>query len=529
MHCSPAGTLRSRSWTSWVALCALVSSSVASAQDTVVIGSKNFTESRILGEVMALLIEEHTDLQVEHRSELGGTLVCFAALEAAEIDLYPEYTGTGWSAILKKEETITDALSTYLQVEDEFRRRYDLEWLQPFGFNNTYALAMDAQRAEALGVRTISDLARHASDLHAGFSHEFLERADGYAGLAPFYGLEFGKVNGMEHALAYEALAAKQIDLTDAYSTDGKLRRFGLTVLQDDLGFFPPYNAAAVVRGEFLRRHPELRKALQRAAFRISDGDMLQLNYEVEVEGRGFRDAARAFLAEKGLLEGSVESSATEDVSFFVFFAKRWRETLRLTLEHLQLTAIAVLLSALFAIPLGIWITGNSLARRISLGIAGVLQTIPSLALLAVMIAVPGLGLSVRSAIVALFLYALLPILRNTFAGLDDVDPDLIDAAKGMGLTRRQILLEIQLPLATRTIMAGIRTATVISIGVATLAAFIGAGGLGQPIVTGLYLNDSRLIFSGALPAAVLALLADLDLARVERRLVPRGLQSQDA
>ncbi|MFT7667588.1 MAG: osmoprotectant transport system permease protein [Planctomycetota bacterium] len=493
------------------------------AQEQVVIGSKNFTESRILGELMALLIEEHTALEVEHRSGLGGTLVCFAALEAGEIDVYPEYTGTGWSAILKREGGIGDSLSTFLQVEEEFRSRYGIEWLQPFGLNNTYALAMNAERATELGVRSISDLIPHASKLRAGFSHEFVERSDGYAGLSPFYGLKLGKVNGMEHGLAYEAMAAGEIDLIDAYSTDGKLLRYSLTVLADDRGFFPPYNAAPIVRAEALSRYPKLRATLQRAAFQISDEEMTTLNYEVEVDRREFRDVARDFLNSKGLIAKSLESQGTVEQSLVGYFASRWSETLRLVVEHLQLTIISVLLAALFAIPLGIWITTNSVARRLSLGLASIMQTVPSLALLAMMIAVPGLGLSVRSAIVALFLYAILPILRNTCAGIEAVDPDLVDAAKGMGLSRLQVLLKIQLPLATRTIMAGIRTATVISIGVATLAAFIGAGGLGEPIVTGLYLNDSRLILSGAVPAAILALFADFMLSRIERYLAVRG------
>ena len=177
------------------------------------------------------------------------------------------------------------------------------------------------------------------------------------------------------------------------------------------------------------------------------------------------------------------------------------------------------------AVPLGIYITRRPWAGRIALGGAGALQTVPSLALLALLIAVPGLGLTTRSAVTALTLYALLPILRNTFTGLREVAPDLVDAARGMGLTERQTLLRIQLPMATRTIMAGIRTATVITVGFATLAAFIGAGGLGEPIVTGLYLNDIRLILTGALPAALLALVADGLLGVVERRWTPAGLR----
>jgi osmoprotectant transport system permease protein len=332
----------------------------------------------------------------------------------------------------------------------------------------------------------------------------------------------------MEHALAYEALAASAIDIVDAYSTDGKLLRYDLHILADDRGFFPPYHAAPIVRGALLRAHPEVREVLERLAYRLPDTTMIRLNYQVEVEGRGFDDVARAFLVGEGLLDPGSRApgiGADRTMAFIPFFIARWRTTLGLIGEHLVLTFASVLLAAAFAIPLGIWITRHRIAERISLGAAGIVQTIPSLALLAVMIAVPGLGLSVRSAIAALFLYALLPILRNTFAGLRDVDPSLIDAARGMGLTERQILLRIQLPIATRTVMAGLRTSTVISIGVATLAAFIGAGGLGEPIVTGLYLNDTNLILAGAVPAALLALAADFMLGRLERRLTPRGLR----
>jgi osmoprotectant transport system permease protein len=255
---------------------------------------------------------------------------------------------------------------------------------------------------------------------------------------------------------------------------------------------------------------------------------MIELNYAVEEGGRGFGEVAREFLVAEGLLDPGatgLDDGTGHRTGFLSFFAGRWRETLRLGWQHLQLTVAAVLLAVLVAVPLGIAITRSPAGERLALGTAGVVQTIPSLALLAFMIAVPGLGLSIRSAIVALFLYAVLPILRNTNTALRGTDPDLLDAAMGLGLTPRQILFRVQLPLASRTIMAGVRTAAVISIGVATLAAFIGAGGLGEPIVTGLYLNDTRLILSGALPAALLALLADAVLGRLEVTLTPRALR----
>jgi osmoprotectant transport system permease protein len=500
----------------------------AAPQDApVVIGSKNFTESRILGEMLALLIEAQTGLPVEHRSSLGGTLVCFAALQSGEIDLYPEYTGTAWSIVLKEPGRISDPLRTFLDVQTRYRDRYGIEWLRPFGFNNTYALAMREDRAEALGVRSISDVLPHASSLRAGFSIEFMNREDGWPGLGPFYGLELGEVRALEHGLAYEAIADGAIDLVDAYSTDGKLLRYSLRVLDDDRGFFPPYTAAPIVRADTLGTHPELREVLDQLAFRIADDAMTRLNYEVEEGGRGFNEVARQFLVSEGLLDESAQLRTDGTAgrgSFLSFLASRWRDTLRLGWQHIQLTLAAVALAVLLAVPLGIVVGRSRLGERIALGAAGAIQTIPSLALLAFMIAIPGLGLSARSAIVALFLYAVLPILRNTHTGLRNVDPELIDAAKGIGLTDRQVLFRVRLPLATRTIMAGIRTATVISIGVATLAAFIGAGGLGEPIVTGLYLNDTWLILSGAIPAALLALAVDHGLGRVERWLTPKGV-----
>ena len=498
--------------------------SAAGQDDPIVVGSKNFTESRVLGELMALSIEAHTDLAVELRADLGGTAVCFGALRAGEIDVYAEYTGTAWAVVLGETGRIRDSLQTFLEVQARCRERFDVEWLAPFGFDNTYALAMRAERAAELGLERISDLAPLAGQLGAGFSIEFMNRADGWPGLAEHYGLELESARAMEHALAYEALVGGSIDLVDAYATDAKLERYGLRVLADDRDFFPPYDAAPLVRGAALREHPELRAALERLAFRLPSERMRELNYQVEVEGLSFRAAARGFLDAEGLLGGALLGADAPGE------ARRGRlgTTLALAWEHVQLTALAVLLAAAFAIPLGVLMARHRWLERLSLGAAAVVQTIPSLALLAFLIAVPWLGLSLRSAIAALFLYAVLPILRNTHAGLRQVDPDLIEAARGMGLTERQILVRIRLPLATRTIMAGLRTATVITIGVATLAAFIGAGGLGEPIVTGLYLNDARLILWGAVPAALLALAADALLAALERRLTPRGLRRSE-
>ncbi|MFT5050867.1 MAG: osmoprotectant transport system permease protein [Chlamydiales bacterium] len=502
-------------------LCAGLSSAAPQTEQTFVIGSKNFTESRLLGELIVLMLEEHTDLNVEHRAGLGGTLVCHEALLTGELDLYPDYTGTGWAVVLKEPERVTDPLRTFLHVQAEYRERFDVEWLQPFGFDNTYAIAVDRDFAARLGLERISDLVEVEEPIRAGLGIEFVNREDGYPGLSSYYGLELSDVRVIEHGLAYDAIASGAVDLIDAYSTDGKLLSHDLKVLEDDRAFFPPYHAAALIRGESLRAHPEVAEVLARLAFRIPDDEMIALNHAVDVERRGFREVAREFLVGHGLLAETDEARVASDVTRL-----SPSELGQLIVEHLRLTFLAVLLAAALAIPLGIHVSRRAHLRRLTLACASVMQTVPSLALLALLIAVPGLGLTERSAILALFLYALLPILRNTVTGLAEVDPSLIDAARGMGLTPAQILLRIQLPLATRTIMAGVRTATVISIGVATLAAFIGAGGLGEPILTGLYLNDTRLILFGAIPAALLALLVDAALAQVESRLVPRGLRS---
>jgi len=509
---------------------AMLCAGVAHAEDdkTIVIGSKNFTESRLLAEMMAQLIEAKLDITVERRPNLGGTIVAFTALKTGEIDMYPEYTGTAWAVQLGYEERVSDPLRVFLTVSREFDAKWNLRWLPPFGFNNSYAIAMSEEAAERLGVTRVSELVEHQETLRAGVSHEFLERADGFPGLAKLYGLTVADLKGMEHGLAYEAIRTGKIDIVDAYTTDGKLLRYKIRLLEDDKRYFPPYDAAPVVRLDTLERHPELEPLLLQLAFTLDDAEMRKLNYRVEEEGGAFERVAHDHLVQEGLL-GAKAGSAMEpalpsDVGFAGYMWSRRAATADLIAEHLWLTLVAVLLAILVSVPMGVLLTRFPPLASPVLGAAGVIQTLPSLALLAFMIPVPGLGLGARSAIAALFLYALLPIVRNTYTGIKEVQPDLLEAAEGMGLTRNQTLRLVELPLATRTIMAGIRTSTVISVGVATLAAFIGAGGLGDPIVTGLQLNDTRLILSGAVPAAALALFVDFALGRLELALSPKGV-----
>ncbi|MBK04424.1 MAG: amino acid ABC transporter permease [Deltaproteobacteria bacterium] len=491
----------------------------------IAIGSKNFTENRLLAEIMAQLIEAHTDIKVKRKPNLGGTLVVFKALRSKHIDIYPEYTGTGWSIQLRKKTKVRDGLQAYSTVSFAFRRKFGLRWLSPFGFNNSYALAMSEKKANKLNIKSISDLLPHAKTLRVGVSHEFLKREDGYIGLSKFYGLKLSNIRGMEHGLAYEALRSGRIDVVDTWTTDGKLSKFKVRMLRDDRHFFPPYDAAPLVREDTLKKYPKLSPLLNKLAFRLPDKKMQQLNAKVE-NGGSFAKVAQDFLRSEKLLGKGVKvivDNGARKKGFLTFIVARRAETMKLVGQHLYLTFVAVLLAILFSVPLGIFLTRYESLSSLIMNVVGVIQTIPSLALLAFMIPIPGLGLGARSAIMALFLYALLPIVRNTYTGIKSIDPNLIEAARAIGLKDMQILWLVELPLATRTIMAGIRTATVISIGVATLAAFVGAGGLGDPIVTGLQLNDTNLILSGAVPAACLAIIGDALFGLLEKKLAPRG------
>ena len=342
---------------------------------TVVVGSKQFTEGRLLSEILAQLLEARTDLRVVRRMDLGGSRVVFSALQAGEIDLYPEYTGTGLLEILGEPRS-GGAEETWRAVREGFLQRYDLVWLEPLGFNNAFALVVTGEKARELGLRTISDLKAHPS-LRYGISLEFLERADGWNPLLEAYGFPKAglTVRGLQHGLAYEALTAGQIDVTNAYTTDGKLERYGLVTLQDDLGFFPPYHAAPVIRGEVLRAHPEVGQALSLLAGRLTDAQMQHLNHRVEERKESFEAVAADLLQSLGLVE---ESRPNKDRgragNFLQYLAAHPQETLALVRQHLALTGLAVLLACLVGIPLGIGITRWTPAAPPVLAVAGVIR-----------------------------------------------------------------------------------------------------------------------------------------------------------
>ncbi|MCC5885772.1 MAG: ABC transporter permease subunit [Gammaproteobacteria bacterium] len=501
---SDRASARGRRWTRqvlpWCVASLLMLALSASAERTLVVGSKNFTESYLLGEIMAQRLEGK-GWRVTRRFGLGGTLICYEALVSGEIDLYVEYTGTITEVILAGDVAPErDALKAPLA-------EIGLLPLPELGFDNTYAVVLTADRAAELGVTRLSQLA-DLPTLRVAFSHEFLRRQDGWPGLRERYGLRQRPV-GIEHGLSYQALLRGSIDATDAYSTDGDLERYGLVTLQDDRAFFPRYAALPLARDDL----PEgARAVLADLAGRIDDERMRRLNAEVVVGQRSFAAVAADFLAAEGF-DASPVASAT------------WRdELLANTVRHLQLTLIALGLAVLLGLPLGVLVHRSRRASRVVLYAAGLLQTIPSIALLALMIPVFGIG--VLPAIAALLLYSLLPILRATVTALVSVDPLLRRVAVGMGLTDFQQVRHLLLPLALPNVLAGVRTAAVISIGTATLAAFVGAGGLGQPIVTGLALNDPGLILQGAIPAALLAVATELCFEALERWLIPAHMRS---
>jgi osmoprotectant transport system permease protein len=494
----------------------------------VVIASKPFGESYLLAEMFAQVLEAR-GMSVDRRMGLGATEIAFGALRTGAIDVYPEYTGTGLTAILR-EEPSGGAGAVFGRVSREFEARWGVHWLPPLGFENTYAIAVRRETARRHNLRTLSDLARASPQLTGGFTPDFIGRPDGLPGLTRAYGLRPRAVRSLVQAVKYRALAEGAVDVVDGYSTDGLLARYNLVVLEDDKGFFPPYEAAALVGPRLWREQPRAVAELARLSGRLDVERMRVLNRRVEMDGEPVARVAADALREMGLLRpaeaprASAGRASASGGSFASYLWSRRGELGRNTLRHLLLVLVSLAAAVAVAVPAGVALErARPGAAEATIRGAGVLQTIPSIALLAFMI--PLLGIGVVPALVALWLYSLYPILRNTYSGVRDAGPDAVEAARALGMSPGQVLRHVRLPLAAPLIMAGIRTAAVITVGTATLAAFIGAGGLGDPIVAGLALSDTRMILSGAIPAALLALLVDAALGLCERWVTPGGIR----
>ncbi|HEY2680362.1 MAG TPA: glycine betaine ABC transporter substrate-binding protein [Candidatus Udaeobacter sp.] len=475
----------------------------SSAAD-VVIGSKKFTESYVLGEIAKRTLTE-AGIPAEHRQGMGGTIILWEALRGGQVDAYPEYTGTIATEILKSESSLSlDQIRNSLE-------KVGVGMTAPLGFNNTYALVMRRSEAQRLGIRTISDLQKYP-ELKFGLTHEFLARQDGWRPLRQRYGLPQENIVGIDHALGYSALANGSIAVKDAYSTDAKIEQNDLFVLEDDLHFFPKYEAVFLFRSS---TQAAAIAALRRLEGTLDETRMIRLNAEAERTKNYTRAAALYFEGRDGAARRPYQNLGDS----FPRKLARW------TLRHLELAGFSLLLSIMFGIPLGIVASRGGATGHVILGFAGVVQTIPSLALLALLVPLPFFGISIRTAITALFLYGLLPIVRNTATGLQDIPRSLRESAIALGLSPIARLWQIYLPMASRSILSGIKTSAVINIGTATLAALIGAGGLGEPIISGLNLNDHVTILEGAIPAAVLALLVQWCFDLLDRVLIPKGLR----
>ncbi|MCD6044075.1 MAG: transporter permease [Burkholderiales bacterium] len=472
----------------WLALLAAAVACAAHAE-TLTVGSKRFTESYILGELLARVAD------ARHQPGLGSTGIVFAALKAGSIDLYPEYTGTIASEILRLDGRPT------IEELDRALAPLGLGVGVPLGFSNSYALAMREDRAQA------SDLARHPR-LKLGLSQEFIGRADGWPGLKAAYGLPHDAPDGLDHGLAYEAIGAGSIDVMDVYATDAKIARYGLRVLADDRAFFPRYDAVLLYRRDAPARFPREFSRLKTLEGRIDERQMIRMNAAAELEGRTFAQAAALFGA-----AGGAEPARERRLLATLLGPDFWR----LTREHLLLVCASLAASIAVGVPLGLAAAKLSRVAPLIMAAVGVIQTIPSLALFAFLIALVG-TIGTVPALIALFLYALLPIVRNTQAGLAQAGRGLVQAGMAIGLSPLQVLRRVELPLALPSILAGIKTSAVINVGTATIAAFIGAGGYGERIAAGLALNDHVTLLAGAIPAAVLALLVQGAFEIGERR-----------
>jgi len=477
-----------------------VAAVIPASASPVIIGSKKFTESYVLGEIGRRALND-AGVATEHRQGMGGTIILWQALQGGQIDAYPEYTGTIAQEILKNGQQLS-----FHEIRGALGK-FGVGMTEPLGFDNTYALVMRRSEAQCLGIRTISDLRKHP-ELKIGLTHEFLDRQDGWRPLRERYGLPQQSVIGIDHALGYAALANGSIDMKDAYSTDAKIEENDLVVLEDDVRFFPKYQAVFLFRSSMA---PGAISALRRLEGTLDQKRMIHFNREAE------RTKNYTFAANLYFEDG--ERSASSVGESFPHKLARW------TLRHLELAGFSLLLSVIIGIPLGIVASRGGLIGQGILGFASVVQTIPSLALLALLVPLPFFGISVRTAIAALFLYGLLPIVRNTASGLQDIPRSLRESAVALGLSRFTQLWEIYLPMASRSILSGIKTSAVINIGTATLAALIGAGGLGEPILSGLNLNDHVTILEGAIPAALLALLVQWLFDVLDRVLIPKGLR----
>lgn len=468
------------------------------------IGSKALTEGVILGEMLDLLAE-NLGHQSKHLAAMGGTQIVFQALETGAIDAYADYTGTLTQEVFKGHRIRDDEGMRSALAER------GIGMTNKLGFNNTYAIGMKEDLAEKLNIRTLSDLANHPK-LEFGFSNEFKGREDGWIGMKRTYQMPQDP-RGMDHDIAYRGLENGTLHVTDLNSTDADIRFYKIRVLEDDRSFFPAYQCIVLYRLAMADRYPDVLAAWKRLEGKLDDATMVEMNAQVKLDRKPERQVAAETLRKQLQIDITQEKAGN---SLF------W-ELLRTTRDHLQLVSLSLLAAVIVAIPLGILAAKLPRTGHLILGVIGVLQTIPSMAILVFMI--PLLGIGFWPAIAALFLYSLLPIVRNTYQGLTSIPGSLQESAQVLGLEPLARLRLLELPLASPMILAGIKTAAVINVGTATIGVLIGAGGYGEPILNGVRLNNHSMILQGAIPAAVLAIIIQALFDQVEKWFVPEGLR----
>ncbi len=487
------------------------------------IGSKAFSESIILSEMLAQVLEENYNYKINRKMNLGGTKVLFDALDGGDIDLYPDYTGTGYIMLLKMQGE-TDPQAVYDIVKKEYENRFGITWSPSLGFNNTYAIAVRENDPRFKEIKTISDIIPIANKLRFVAAHESMERKDGYKAFKEFYKIPFddNKAKGVDSGLMYSAIRDDHADMIMSYSTDGRIKAYNLKILEDDKKFFPPYYAAFLVKEKTLEDHPALVEIFELFDDFISEEEMIEMNDLVDRAKREPKNIAHNFLVQKGIIKGKIKKPQLSK-GFIAYTLSKKNYLLKITKEHLLLSFGALFLALLVSIPTGVALTRFPKLSKLVFPIINTVQTIPSLALLGFLI--PLMGIGYLPAVIALFLYSLLPLIRNTYSGIEGVNSNYIEASRGLGLTPMQILFKVEIPLAMPIILAGVRTASVIVIGTATLAALVGAGGLGEPIFRGVATVNGNLILLGAIPSAILAIVVDKFWEVLEKKLVSPGIR----
>ncbi|HMQ09712.1 MAG TPA: glycine betaine ABC transporter substrate-binding protein [Oligoflexia bacterium] len=491
----------------------------------IIIGSKNFTEQLILGEIAAQYLE-HQGEEVERKLNLAGSHIVFEALKQGSIDLYPEYTGTGYISILKlhgesNPETIWNI------VHKEFMQQYNLNWSKPLGFNNTYALAVRNSDEKFKSITNIEQLKNllaqsDTQTIKMGAPHAFFTRPDGLKGLSQWYTIDLNKVEqiNLEPGLMYQAINNKRVDIITAFSTDARIIKFKLDILDDNKQYFPPYHAAWLAKDSLVKSNPSVQKLFSAFENKIDNNTMQKLNQQVDEYGYAVDVVAKNFLEQsifKSKTQTNLQKSSSEKLGFLRFIKSQQQFLFKKTFEHAQLCFFVILCSIVLAVPLGVYAQRNKVFKSIVFFISNVLQTVPSLALLGFLI--PVLGIGIKPSIVALLLYSLLPIITNTYTGIVSIPKHTKESALSLGMNQKQLLWYILMPLALPQIFAGIRIAAVITIGTATLASLIGAGGLGDPIFQGISQANTYYILLGAIPAAAMALLVDAIFKSIEKHV----------